>query len=315
MKRSDCRNELAMRSRRQMLSGAEQLLLDAHLAVCDTCRFDREVGADFDEVSGLHPGYEMRDERLAAAVLKKVNARAGWRVARPSLWLRSAIVFGVVGATMVAWAGVRARLRAGATPTASTPAAMAAGACAEGTSCGDAPGFPTAASEPLVWSTPAASELGESAVPEARSEPGRRARVHHAPRVDTGGPAMDTSAALLFERATEQRQRKHAAEAIEVYAELQRKYPFSEEARVSRVSLGRLLLEHGMPADANTQFDAYLKAAPGGALAPEALFGKARALEALGRWDDAREVWSRVATSLPGSSYAAEAKRRLDAHP
>ncbi|HEY4015677.1 MAG TPA: tetratricopeptide repeat protein [Polyangiaceae bacterium] len=314
MKRADCRNELVMRSRRQTLSSAEEVLLDAHLVMCETCRFDREVGADFDEVSGLHPGYEMREERIAAAVLKKVRPRTGWAAARPSLWLRSAIVFGVVGATVVAWASVRSRLGASAASTATAPAAIVS-ACTERASCGEGQGLPTAVPEVLVLAAPAWGELGESALPETVRVAGRRGGVRHGSHATSAALEADVSAAELFERATEERQRKHAAQAIEIYAELQRRYPVSKEALVSRVSLGRLFLEHGMPADANTQFDAYLTAAPGGALAPEALFGKARALEALGRRDEARDVWRRVATSLPGSPYAAEAKRRLDAQP
>ena len=61
------------------------------------------------------------------------------------------------------------------------------------------------------------------------------------------------------------------------------------------------------------QLDEYLAASPTGTLAPEALFGKARALEALGKRDDARRVWARLLASYPDSVYAAQARQRLDA--
>jgi TolA-binding protein len=314
MKRSDCRNDLVMRSRRQTLSGSEQALLDAHLVMCESCRFDLRIGADFDEVSGLHPGYEMSDQRVAAAVLKKVHPSVGWRGGRPSSWLKPAVVLGLVAATMAAWAGVRVHRGEVAGSKAATVAAKPVDACTLGVSCADALSWPAAQPEPLVLAVPASSEEAEPSVavaPTSRRHGGAR----RSGRAQETAAIEDTSAPALFERATLERQRKHAAEAIELYAELQRRYPLSMEALVSRVSLGRLLVDHGMPADANGQFDAYLTAMPQGTLAPEALFGKARALDALGRTDDAREVWRRVATSLPGSAYAAEARRHLDAHP
>jgi TolA-binding protein len=83
------------------------------------------------------------------------------------------------------------------------------------------------------------------------------------------------------------------------------------EAHVSHVSLGRLLLERGLWADAVPQLDAYL--ATGGTLAPEALYGKARALDALGRRDDGAAAWRELARRYPDSVYADQAEQRLGA--
>lgn len=88
--------------------------------------------------------------------------------------------------------------------------------------------------------------------------------------------------------------------------------PGSAEARAARVSFGDLLLEHlGDARAALDAFDAYLGAAPNGALAEEALWGRARSLRSLGRTSDERAALGQIVTRFPTSGVGARARARL----
>ena len=95
-----------------------------------------------------------------------------------------------------------------------------------------------------------------------------------------------------------------------LYAELIRSYPASNEAGVSEVALGKWSLAQGRSGDALEWFRAYQRRAPG-ALAAEALFGEARALESIGSVGAARAPWRRLLETYPDSPYARVARQRL----
>jgi predicted Zn-dependent protease len=97
--------------------------------------------------------------------------------------------------------------------------------------------------------------------------------------------------------------------ARRLYELLQAEFPASEEARLSHVSLGKLLLAAGRPAEADRELAAYL--AQPGQLTEEALVGRAQSQERLGRRDDERALWSTLLRDFPASVYAAEARRRI----
>ncbi len=72
-------------------------------------------------------------------------------------------------------------------------------------------------------------------------------------------------------------------DALAVYESIRSGFPGTTSAHNARFAQGRLLLDRlGDPRGAVSAFDAYLAEAPGGALAGEALLGKARATWALG---------------------------------
>jgi len=78
------------------------------------------------------------------------------------------------------------------------------------------------------------------------------------------------------------------------------------------VSLGRLLLDRrGDARGALREFDAYLRAAPRGSLAQEALLGRALAQRRLGREDAERAAWEALLQRYPGSIHAPRARGRL----
>ena len=93
---------------------------------------------------------------------------------------------------------------------------------------------------------------------------------------------------------------------------MEQRFPDSEEALVARVSAGDLLSRVGEREAALQAFDRYLARRPDGALASEALFGRARLLEALARRADEIDAWRRLLRAFPGSVYEAAARRRLD---
>lgn len=116
----------------------------------------------------------------------------------------------------------------------------------------------------------------------------------------------------LFALANMARHDDNGSRASALYRELQRRYPTSAEAVVSRVSFGRLLLDHlGDPTGALAQFDGYLAQTAHTALAEEALFGRASALSQLGRPDAERETWQTLLTRYPSSVYADRARVRM----
>jgi TolA-binding protein len=94
---------------------------------------------------------------------------------------------------------------------------------------------------------------------------------------------------------------------------LRSRYPNSPEASASEITLAELQLERGDARAALFHFDAYLRRAPGGALAPEALWGRARALSQLGRGAEARQSLSDLVQRYPQSPYSSAARAKLGA--
>ena len=307
MKRSDCLSELVIRSRRYRLSDEEQWRLQQHLTVCSSCRLEQHVGADFDEICGLRAGDDLLVANLADKVVRRrLGSRAG-RVRPRAVWMAGAAA--CVFFAAAAAAGVLLDHRTApagapvATPVSATPAAPSQPHVRGRAGLAPSP-------EPSAEAPPPP----EVVVPETRRPRATRvARVASAPPPQLEPPAQVDTAASLFASANGERRRSHPATAISLYQELQSRFPGTEEARVSHVSLGRLLLERSMWADGLAQLDAYLAEAPDGMLAPEALFARARSLEMLGRQDEERSQWVALLAKFPDSVYAAQARRRLEA--
>jgi TolA-binding protein len=115
----------------------------------------------------------------------------------------------------------------------------------------------------------------------------------------------------MLRQASNARRSGDAARATRLYRSLQHDFPDSSEAVLSSVALGGLLLEQRSPRSALIEFDAYLGSSRGGELVPEALYGRARALAALGDRQEERRTWQRLLTDFPGSAYGPWARRRL----
>jgi hypothetical protein len=97
--------------------------------------------------------------------------------------------------------------------------------------------------------------------------------------------------------------------ALSLYRRLRQAFPASPEARTVLVTTGKLELDLSEPAAALASFDDYLRG--GGALSPEALAGKIRALRALGRTDEERRVIRQYLERYPNGFEAPVLKQRL----
>jgi TolA-binding protein len=115
----------------------------------------------------------------------------------------------------------------------------------------------------------------------------------------------------MFSEANRLRKSGRLGDAERAYRRLQQTHPQSDQASVSRVLLGRLLLGRGQLQAAHREFSRYLAAHARGSLAEEALQGSAMALRALGRQNDERAVWQTLLNRFPGSIYASRARERL----
>lgn len=192
----------------------------------------------------------------------------------------------------------------------------------------DAPAVEVEDSEPASV-TPvatAASEQGEPTVAPASPEPVEAAEVaarppeleprstRHPRRGPTPAPEPALSARDLLKAANAARRTGDYAKASAGYERLGREFPGTREDLIGRVSLGKLRLERlNDPGEALHHFDAYLDANARGNLAEEALYGRARALQRLGKSARERGAWSDLLRRFPNSVHADEARERMAA--
>jgi len=290
MSRPDCRSELVVRARAGELSSGERTALDAHLASCEPCRFMHTLGQDFEAEARLEAGDGERIAALSQAARSWAND-ARERVSavheRPSR--RKAPVWVLAAAAAFVALGASAGIRAFVSDTAPAPVTVA----------------------PRV--EPPAPK--RDVAPSARQAEPAEAKVVEASPADSKPRAagVDESPRTLFQRANEARRLGEGPRAIALYRKLIARFPASAEAALSQVRLGGMLLEQGDGRAALTHFDRYLAQQPGGALSPEALYGRGRALAGLGRSAEESRVWTRLLADFPKSPYAGHARRRLEA--
>lgn len=122
-------------------------------------------------------------------------------------------------------------------------------------------------------------------------------------------PAAPADASGLFAEAGAARRAGEHGRAAALYRDLVSRFPASSEAASARIALGRMLLDDGDASGALAEFDAYLLV--GGALAEEAMAGRARALGRLGRAAEERAAWTTLLSARPRSIHAERARARL----
>ena len=312
----ECRGDLVTRERRGTLSASDQLALGAHLESCSSCRLTRDIRADFEAQSTVDLGDAARIARLSAAARRwsqrRTRPAARHRRLRSglrglALSLVGLLIAGTASATIWWWrAPVRPTLgelaadviRPGPRPR---PRAFLAHRWARAAA---PPGTLPPATQPIE---PALEPPREESSPVVAPHRLERRRPTPAATRQVAEPASS-----MLRRAGEARHDGDADQAIVIYRRLQQEFRDSPESTMSSVLLGGLLLQRGPAARALEQFDRYLTAQPRGNLIPEALYGRGRALAALGRGADERETWRRLLTRFPESAYASHARRRLD---
>jgi TolA-binding protein len=221
-------------------------------------------------------------------------------------------------------AGLRMK-RAVSKPTSLLPPATesTASSVAPSTPVGSAAAGPVAAEPAAVGSVAVALPASVVAAPTASPVRQRRAEVAlaapenaRAAALAEGGSAEVSTrvepAAALFADANRARRDGNVDRAVGLYRALQARYPNSSEAGLSRALLAQLLLDRGNPEAALAGFDRYL-AEDSPILSAEALVGRARALEQMGKPTQAAAAWRQVQSRFPGSVHARLAATRLAA--
>jgi hypothetical protein len=196
-----------------------------------------------------------------------------------------------------------ARSRASAAAPRTVAASRAAGVSR---SVAGEPSRPAGVAEPVEVSEraplPSSSRLRSTAMVSTK---GAEAPVALAPN-------EPSNAAKLFAEGNQARRLGQVGRAFTFYQLLQEQHPGSSEAELSRVTVATLLLNGGDASGALKGFERYL-AGPSRALEAEALVGRARALQRLGRKQSAAAAWREVQRRFPSSVYARQAAERLTA--
>jgi len=304
MNRPSCGdNELWLRARRGLLStDAEQSWWESHLAQCEICRFALSVADDFECESVHRPEDGAMLTRLSATVARRYVKELGRRPAafdRVPFGRRGVIALSVAFGTAAAAATTlsvvwdspesvvqsaerveAAKIRPGPTPAPPAAEIQAADAVEE-------------------------AEQPEPATPEAPL-PASKGPAASGPSV-----AKATDPSLLYRSANEARRAGNTTKAIRLFRNLQQSFPSSREASLSHISLGGLLLETGNPSAALAQFDGHLAQGSQRSLGAEALYGRGRALSALGRSGDELRTWESLVRQYPKCPYVSHAHRRI----
>lgn len=143
----------------------------------------------------------------------------------------------------------------------------------------------------------------------------RRFKLEAKPVAAAKAPVKATpklSAANLLKQANEHRVAKRWKAAAGSYEDLLKAYPRSGQARIARISLADIQLDHlRQPAKALRQYNAYLKGGGSGAVAQEASHGRIRALRAMGKAKAEKSAIEAFLTKYPRAISAPALKKRL----
>lgn len=315
-------DDLLDKEARGELTSLERERLEAHLARCETCRFERVVREDFAEELFLAEEEELPSQRLPAllpqleetklgdakpddAKLDDANdderpARTSTRPSRVRRNLRVALLAAaalLIGSAATAGVGGRVWAHvASALSLESTPIEVSAPTTASAIAASAPP-------KPRHVVAPVASEL---VVPETTAEP-----EPVVVPVALSAPAVETPASL-FDAANKARNAGDYGRAITLHRKLETTFPHSREAHTSYATLGRLLLDRGDAIGALQAFDAYQAKGPG-PLDEAVLVGRATAFERLGRDSEARTTWMQLLRDFPDTPYREHAESKSSA--
>jgi len=303
-------DDLLDKEARFELTEVERTRLEAHLARCETCRFERVLREDFAEELFMSEEEEVPSQRLAPLVeelapapieeeasgqveKRRVSTRPARirRSLRVGLLVAAALLIGsaaTAGAGGRVWSHVASALSLSDADSETTTKAAPATVAAATTHKHEVLPEPTALVIPETSSAPSAPEV----VPVALS-----------------AVPIDTPASL-FDSANKARNAGDYGRAITLHRKLETTFPRSREAHTSYATLGRLLLDRGDARGALEAFDAYQAKGPG-PLDEAVLVGRATAFERLGRDAEARATWSQLLRDFPDTPYREHAESKL----
>lgn len=309
----ECKGELLNRVLGGIGSSVDQRAFEVHITRCESCRLSHQLCGDFERI-GAASDDSVRISRIAAAALErrqreaivpfpKKQRKLAWRVTLAAL---------AIAGSAAAAAATSPWLKGEASHKTGDPVSVPVPVLTK-PSPSPSPSLmkPEAATEQADQSERSEAEVMPPHLPPATNN---SARASEAQARNTQISAMQevrATAQSLFREANQARRSGDVARAVKLYQQLQRQFATTPEAQLSFVSLGRLLLESGSSAAALSQFDRYLGSGSTKSLAAEALYGRGRALKALGRQGDEAENWQRLLSSYPKSPYSGEARARL----
>jgi len=284
--------DLLLRARSGALGSDEERALERALSTSASLRVAHELGQDLDFACRVRARDQVLLDRALDRTLTPTTQPRAHRATRLAGILAATLV--VASAAAATHAVVVRRL----TPTPSVvstaaPAPHADKRVGRGSARVPEPSAPGSAAAPVATEPASAPSAAPGRSPVA------------APPTSAG-----PSAAGLFREAGLARRSGDVARARALYLELQSRFPGSNEATVSHVSLGNLLLTAGTPQAAEKAFKRYLSAGQR-SLREEALAGVADAFLAMGRMDDERRAREDLLRLDPGGVYASRARRRL----
>ncbi|MFZ5439935.1 MAG: tetratricopeptide repeat protein [Myxococcota bacterium] len=307
--------------------------IEAHLAACATCRFERQVRADFDAIGGSAADLDDLVARaLSGAKASQEPAVDGPRRRRFGGVLVAAVaMMGFASFAAVAqYTGVLPRLITQLTetparePEPAPPAPRAVRRATTPAVVAERVAPPSSPAPEVVVPPPApvvASEEKTAPAPRVvRPAPAARAR----PEVvkETPPAPLDVTPEIprapepapidLFVRAHYARVHGETATAIRDFRTVVARFPDAPEAALAHAELGQLLLARGEPASALESFDAYLSSHDT-SVREEIRGARALALQALNRPAEERAAWEALLRDYPEGVYAPRAKARLEA--
>lgn len=322
--------ELFDKAAQGVASADELARLDAHLASCATCRFERKVRADFDAVGGSTADLDDLVARALSGAKDEANSRLeGKRAPRrrrvgPLLIAATIALMGFGSFAAVAqFTGLLPRLFTARSEVVEPVAPPAPRRAAPRPELEPAPipevekvESPRPEASPL---TPTLSPPGERETRVVKRAPPRtldsardeRELAPVEPTPELPPAPVEPDAITLFARATQARVSGETAAAIRDFRVVVSRYPGSREAAMSHAALGRLLLDRGEAESALEAFDAYLGSSDQ-VLREDVQGARAIALQSLGRVADERSAWEAVLRDYPSGVFAPRARTRLE---
>jgi TolA-binding protein len=315
--------DLLYRARAGQLTDTERQELVQAIESSATWRVAYQLGCDFDEVDSVKPGDDLLIARVSDLVVQRhgeaIEAQrfGSWSgMDRGRRWLLAASLLLTLSAAAAVsvWRGsLRFGLHrpAHSVPSAGVSARPAARTSTMGpaTSSSSHEGSALTTSPLEVNRMSPAAALGVPSTPNRGSPPIAPSSppLAQANATSVGGKTQDAES--LFRQANAARRDGHLERALELYSTLQARFKGTTEARLSHISLAKLLLALGRAAEADAQFTQYL--ARGGPLDLEALVGRADCQRLVGNAAAERVVWRQLLERFPSSVYAARARQRL----